>query len=353
MAKFRVLHYVNQFFAGAGGEDKADIAPGTVEGPAGPGKRLQQLLGESAEIVATAYCGDNYFAYNSEQALKSITEAARKYNVGLVIAGTAFNSGRYGVACMEVCHALSTSLGLDCVTAMYPENPGIEAYKQHKNRRIFALPTAKDVSGMEDALSRIAQFARKLIAGCAIGPAAEEGYIARGIRVVEPASKSGVERALDMLLSHHRGQTHATEIPIEIPAKTPIAPPVADLARAQLAIVSEAGIVPEGNPDGFKTHHNAKWGKYSVEHLSSMKEGRWEIRHGGWGSGFMMANPNFGMPLDVLREMEREGIFKRLFPCFYSTCGNNGAISDMRRIGGEIVADMKHEGIDCAILVAT
>ena len=347
------MHYMNQFFAGKGGEDKADLPAGSIDGVVGPGKRLQEKLEESAEIVVTAYCGDNYFSEHTDESLEAILKIAREYKVDLLVAGPAFNSGRHGFACAQVCHAASNSLGLHCISAMHPENPGIETYIQYKDRRVFALPAAKDVSGMEDALSRMAQFAQKIVTGSTIGPAAEEGYIPRGIRVVDPVSNSGVERALEMLLSHHFSRPYVTEIPIEIPAKNPIASPVADLAHAHLAVVTEAGIVPEGNPDEFKTHHNTRWGKYSIERLSSMKEGRWEIKHGGWGSSFMAANPNFGVPLDVLREINRDGSFNRLYPCFYSMCGLNGAISDMRRIGREIASDMKNEGIDCVLLVAT
>ena len=36
----RVVHYINQFFAGVGGEEKADYQPETREGAVGPGLAL-------------------------------------------------------------------------------------------------------------------------------------------------------------------------------------------------------------------------------------------------------------------------------------------------------------------------
>ncbi|MFC1814915.1 glycine/sarcosine/betaine reductase selenoprotein B family protein [Thermodesulfobacteriota bacterium] len=51
VARIRVVHYLNQFFAGVGGEEKADIPLFFSEGPIGPGKRLQTLCSGSAEIV--------------------------------------------------------------------------------------------------------------------------------------------------------------------------------------------------------------------------------------------------------------------------------------------------------------
>ena len=66
--KIRVVHYLNQFFAQFGGEEKADIGPGFKEGPIGPGRALEQALGQQGEVVATCFCGDNYFAEYLEEA---------------------------------------------------------------------------------------------------------------------------------------------------------------------------------------------------------------------------------------------------------------------------------------------
>ena len=46
----RVVHYVNQFFGGVGGEDKADIPPRHQSGPVGPGRLLQEHLGSGASV---------------------------------------------------------------------------------------------------------------------------------------------------------------------------------------------------------------------------------------------------------------------------------------------------------------
>ncbi len=169
MPKFRVMHFVNQFFAGMGGEDKADVPVGSGEGALGPGKRLQALLGDSAEIVVTAYCGDDYFAKHHDEALEKILQIARDHDIKMVVAGPAFASGRYGFTCIEVCHFLSASLGLDCVTGMHTENPAIDGYRQYKDKRVFTFPTAEGVSRMEDALTKMAQLVYKLAVGSAIG----------------------------------------------------------------------------------------------------------------------------------------------------------------------------------------
>lgn len=353
MSKVRVMHYINQFFAGIGGEQKAEVAVGSQEGPLGPGKRLQSLCGDEVEIVVTVFCGDDYFTAHQDKALESILQIARDKNVQMVVAGPAFAAGRYGFACAQVCHAVSSSLGLDCVTGMHPENAGVATYRQHKDRRVFNFPTADTVSGMEDALSRMASFITRLAAGSAIGSSHEEGYLSHGLRQVEEVAKSSAQRTIDMLLDKMAGRPFITEIPVESLGAVSPAPPITDLKNACLALVTTAGVVAGENPDGFKVHRNTQWKKYSMDNLNSMTDTNWDVRHGGYNNVYMLANPNYGVPLDVCRELEREGVFARLYPSFYTTPGINGLISVMQSLGSDMASDMKAEGVDAALLVST
>ena len=68
MTNLKVVHYLNQFFAGVGGEEKADVGPGAREGAVGPGMALNKALGDAGEVIGTVYCGDNYISENPEAA---------------------------------------------------------------------------------------------------------------------------------------------------------------------------------------------------------------------------------------------------------------------------------------------
>ena len=72
--KKRIVHYINQFYAGIGGEEKADVKPEAREGVVGPGMAFKQALGDAAEIVATVICGDTYFNENLEEASAEVLE---------------------------------------------------------------------------------------------------------------------------------------------------------------------------------------------------------------------------------------------------------------------------------------
>jgi len=128
--RLRVVHYLNQFFGGIGGEEKASVGPQVKDGAVGPGRAVQDALKERGEVVATVICGDNYFAERIDKATQEVIELLTLYQPEIVIAGPAFNAGRYGVACSTVCKAVQDKLGIPAITGMYEENPGVGLYKK-------------------------------------------------------------------------------------------------------------------------------------------------------------------------------------------------------------------------------
>ena len=64
-------------------------------------------------------------------------------------------------------------------------------------------------------------------------------------------------------------------------------------------------------------------------------------------------NPNYGVPLDGVRDTQNQGMLGTLHPYFYSIPGSFGQISVMQNIGKEILKDLKAEGINGALLVST
>lgn len=130
MSKIKVVHYINQFFAQIGGEEKADYpAEIRVGEVVGPGLALTQNFKDEAEIIATVICGDSYFNENLEKAKADILAMVKEQAPDVFIAGPAFNAGRYGVACGTIAAAVQEELGIPAVTGMYVENPGADMFK--------------------------------------------------------------------------------------------------------------------------------------------------------------------------------------------------------------------------------
>src|SRR3989441_3782522 len=128
MATLRVVHYLNQFFAGIGAEDRADTPPDHREGPVGPGRLLQQALGDRAEVVATVYCGDNY-AGEKQGAIDEILDLVAEHRSEIVIAGPAFSAGRYGLACGGGATPAPQRLRVIAATGLPLDNAATEVYQ--------------------------------------------------------------------------------------------------------------------------------------------------------------------------------------------------------------------------------
>ena len=349
----KLIHVLNQFFAGVGGEDKADIPIGLKEEPIGAARGLQQQVGHHAQVIATLFFGDNYFHQYSSRTLAAALQEVRRLGPQVVVAGPAFGAGRYGLACVELCQTFAETLSVPCVTAMHPENPAVATYRDYHNPKVYLLPTAETAAGMTAALADLGRFACRLGSGESLGSAHDEGYLSRGIRQPALANRPGVDRAIDMLLAKCRNEPRVTELPMEAWDQTTPARAISDLKKATIAVITTSGVVPWGNPDQFRTFRNTYWRKYNIAGAQSMDPGRWEAVHGGYDVSYMNQNPHYGVPLDALRAAEDHRMIAKLYPFYYVVPGNQGAPSVIRRIGQEIANDLREEGVDGSLLVST
>lgn len=345
----RVVHYINQFYAGIGGEEKADITPEVREGFVGPGMGLNGLLKGEGQIVATVICGDSYFNENTEEAKAQIIEMVKKYNPDLFIAGPAFNAGRYGVACATIAKEVEEKLNIPVLTAMYIENPGADMFKKH----LYIVETKNSAVGMKDALPKIAKLALKLAKKEEILGPSEEGYIERGIRKNYFASERGSKRAVDMLVKKLKGEEFVTEFKMPVFDRVEPNPAVEDISKAKIALVTSGGIVPKGNPDHIESSSASKYGEYDIEGVMDLTAETYETAHGGYDPTYANTDSDRVLPVDVLRQMEKEGKIGSLHRYFYTTVGNGTAVASSKKFGEEIAKKLIADGVTAVILTST
>ena len=345
----KIVHYINQFYGGIGGEDKADFAPVIEKGVKGPGMGLQAAFGDKAEITSTIICGDSYFNENIEEATAAILKMVKEENPDIFIAGPAFNAGRYGVACGAVCKAVSETLNIPVVTGMYEENPGADMYKKDA----YMIRTANSAAGMKDALAKIASLTLKLGNKEAIGSPEEEGYLERGVRKNLFMEDRGAKREVNMLVKKLKGEELVTEYPMPVFDRVEPASPVADVKKAKIALVSSGGPVPKGNPDHIEASSASKYGKYSIAGIDDLTPENGETAHGGYDPVYANQDLDRVLPVDVLREMEKAGEIGSLHDFYYTTVGNGTAVANSKAFATEIAADLKAAGVDAVILTST
>lgn len=336
----KVVHYLNQFFAGLGGEEAADSPPTRLEGPVGPGRGL------GLDVAVTLVCGDNFFGEHEDEALIQLLGWLDEEQPDVLVCGPSFGSGRYGYACGTLGREAARR-GTPAVCGMDPENPGVLAAEG----AAYVVRTEATVTGMRQALPKMAGLARRLGAAERIGLPEEEGYLPRGLRRNEFAEETGAARAIEMLLRKLAGRV-SSEIESKLDRVFPPAP-VPDLARAKLALVTEAGCVPQGNPDRLPSTRAGAWFRYPVGGLSGLSGGSYESIHGGFDPTAANADPNRLVPLDVARQLEEEGRIGAIHDFFYTTMGNGTPVATAAKFGREIGEELKEAGIEAVLLSGT
>ena len=345
----RVVHYLNQFFGGVGGEEKAGIRLEEREGAAGPGRLLEQLLGGNAKIVKTLVCGDNYAVEHQDEVIASVLKKVQEAKAELFIAGPCFEAGRYGMISGALCSAVQSELAIPVVTAMAGENPGADLYRE----ALYIIDSGPSSAKMRDVLVKMAELAKKLVAREEIGLPGEEGYLRRGLIRDKFVEQTAAKRLVDMVLAKVTGSPFESEMVPTSFEPIPMPPAVKDLSKARVMLITDGGLVPKGNPDRIEGSAATRWGAYSIEGLDDLKGDDYEISHGGYDPRFVQEDPDRLVPLDAMREMEREGKIGKLHNEFLSTSGLANPLSNTRRIGREMAEKVKKEGIDAVILTST
>ncbi len=342
----RIVHYINQFFGGIGGEEKAGHRPEVRQGPVGPGMALTQALAGSGEIVATVICGDSWFNENLEEASRTVLDLISQYSPDLVIAGPAFNAGRYGMACGAVAEVVSKRLNIPVVSGMYKENPGLEVYRKHA----WVVETGDSAASMRTAVPAIAAMVKRLASGQEPEPGT---YLERGIRLNYFEAERGSKRAVEMLVRKLSEQPFTTEYPMPAFDRVAPNPPVRDLSKAKIALVTSGGIVPKGNPDRIESSSASKFGKYFLGDRDDLTSETHQTAHGGYDPTYANADADRVLPLDVMRQLEREGVIGKLHDYWYATVGNGTSVANAKAYAAAIAQDLVSHAVDAVILTST
>lgn len=346
---YRVVHYLNQFFGGLGGEEKAGAGLVVREGPVGPGLLLQKAVADWGEVIATFICGDDFINEQLESVGSQIISHMESYRPDLVLAGPAFDAGRYGVACGKICQLAKEKLAVAAITGMNKENPGVDLFQAS----IPIVCTEGSAREMEKAIHRMAKIARKLVTRQHLGPAHLEGYFPTGVRKNWFHSMTGAERAVEMLLKKINGAPFETELPFVQFDWVPPAPGIKTLESARIALVTTSGVVPKGNPDRLERSRTTKVCKYSLEGLDDLTFDSHEIIHAGYDIRSAAEDPDRVLPLDVMRALEKENLYGTLHPIYYVVSGQGAYMANAQALGQQIAGELSSAAVEGVILTST
>jgi glycine reductase len=345
----RIVHYLNQFFGGIGAEEQAGMPLETRGVAVGSGKLLEELLGDGTQVVMTLICGDNYAVEHEPELVAAVVEKIRATSADLFVAGPCFEAGRYGMAAGALCAAVQSQLGIPVMTGMSVENPGVDLYRD----ALYIIDSGANAARMRDVLGKMAALGKKLVSKTAIGLPADEGYVRRGLLRDQVVEQTAAQRLVAMLVAKVRGEPFESEMASTSFEPVPMPSGIKDLSKARVMLITDGGLVPKGNPDKIYGTAATRWGSYSIEGRDDLRGEEYEISHGGYDARFVQEDPDRLVPLDALREMEKRGVIGKLHDEFISTSGRANPLSNTRRLGREMAAKAKQEGVDAVILTST
>jgi glycine reductase len=310
---------------------------------------VQQALGTAGTVVATVLCGDNYIAEHTDTAVAEILNLVTAQQPDLLIAGPAFLAGRYGVACGAICTAVQDKLGVPAVTGMHAENPGVDLYR----RQVYILQTGSEAARMLDEVRRMVAFGLKLVRHETLGSAASEGYFPRGLTHNTLVERNAAQRATAILLDKLAGRSVASEVPLPHFAPVSAPPAIKAVQHATIALVTDGGIVPQGNPDGIEALAATRYGAYDIQGQQGLDPTRYDNVHRGYDTTYVKQDPHRLLPVDVARELEQEGALGKLHETVYSTTGVATTLANSQRMGREIAEKLRAAGVEAVILTST
>ena len=232
---------------------------------------------------------------------------------------------------------------------MYRENPGLDLYR----RDVYVIPTTDSARGMTEAATKMVNLARKLAANERVGRPSEDGYFPRGLLTNEISDKTGAERVMDMLLRKLRQEPFESEVPRPAYDRVKPAPPIRDLHSATIALVTDGGLVPMGNPDKLEIRTATRYGRYEIKDVDALDPADYEVSHEGYDSVFVRQDPNRLVPVDVLRDLEKEGLIGKLHNKFYSTTGVANIVDVMMKLGHAMAEELRNDGVTGVLLTST
>ena len=156
-----------------------------------------------------------------------------------------------------------------------------------------------------------------------------------------------------MLIAKLQGVPFETELHLPKFERVNPAHALKDPASSKIGLVTDGGLVPKGNPDKIESSSATKYGRYSIEDYDQLQPDDYEVVHVGYDNNAVKQNPNRLIPLDIMREMEQEGIINQVDRFFYSSTGVGTDLNNSAKIGKAIAEQLKSDRVNAAILTST
>ena len=87
--------------------------------------------------------------------------------------------------------------------------------------------------------------------------------------------------------------------------------------------------------------------------MDDLTPDKYETAHGGYDPVYANEDPDRVLPVDVMREFEREGKIGKLHNKFYTTVGNGTAVASAKAFACEYAQKLREAGVHAVIMTST
>ena len=153
----KVILIFDQGLAGAGGKSNPNVGLKAVRGGVGSSLMLQPKFDEiDAEVIATLYCGNEFYLDHKEEVVTKLTAMVKKLNPDFVVCGPCFNYKDYADMAAATAKLILEKTTVKTCAMMSIENQAvIDEYAQYVP--IIKMPK-KGGTGLNDSIEALCEF---------------------------------------------------------------------------------------------------------------------------------------------------------------------------------------------------
>lgn len=153
----KIVMIFDQGLAGAGGKSNPNQELAIAKGGIGSALMLKPHFDKvSANIVATLYCGNEYFLKNEREVVIKMTKMVKKIKPDMVVCGPCFNFEDYALMSAEIAKSIEENTDINVVAMMSKENETtINNFKDKID--ILKMPK-KGGTGLSDSFDNLASY---------------------------------------------------------------------------------------------------------------------------------------------------------------------------------------------------
>ena len=150
----KVIVFLDQIQSGLGGKEKADTELGGKKLPMGAADTIDKnLKKKDSEVMATFFCGTEYYEKNRDEVNGKITRMCKKMQPDVLLVGPAYDYTDFSKMACSVGLAVQNDSDIP-VVAMIAEEKNADTIAEFKNKLNIIHMPKKGGTGLADSIDR-------------------------------------------------------------------------------------------------------------------------------------------------------------------------------------------------------